>query len=494
MILLRSLGAFSSLGLLASARQVPQVDGIYGGVPTTSASKVPTPAFKEAIAQVSGSPVAGTLRFIENSGICETTPGIYQASGYADLAKNQSLWWWFFESRNNPATAPFSIWLNGGPGSSSMIGLFQENGPCRINEDEATVSLNPYSWNNNANMLFIDQPVGVGYSHGTLDVGTSVEAAEALWNMLQIFLSNPTFSHLAQNNFALWTESYGGHYGPTFAHYFLQQNEAIKNGTISGTILNLTNLGIGNGLTDPLHQYPQYAVYAKSNPYRQIVSDSVIERANNSLYESGGCLDQITSCYETGSTRTCSRAQSFCNDNILSPLAGNVDVYDVRASSDDPYPPDITNYLTNTTLMSIIGAESTWQETNLDVYSNFAATGDWMHDSAPDLAAVVNAGVRTVIYDGDADYICNYMGFEAMVNNLQTEFSSEFAAQSFTNYTVDGKSAGLFKNAGTFSYIRVFASGHEVPAYNNTAVGLAKGQAASQFFEQAMRGEPLCST
>ena len=80
------------------------------------------------------------------------------------------------------------------------------------------------------------------------------------------------------------------------------------------------------------------------------------------------------------------------------------------------------------------------------------------------------------------------------MNNLQTEFSSEFAAQSFTNYTVDGKSAGLFKNAGTFSYIRVFASGHEVPAYNNTAVGLAKGQAASQFFEQAMRGEPLCST
>ena len=60
----------SSLGLLASARQVPQVDGIYGGVPTTSSSKVPTPAFKEAIAQVSGSPIAGTLRFIENSGIC----------------------------------------------------------------------------------------------------------------------------------------------------------------------------------------------------------------------------------------------------------------------------------------------------------------------------------------------------------------------------------------------------------------------------------------
>ncbi|PAV19042.1 serine carboxypeptidase [Pyrrhoderma noxium] len=491
MTLLRSLTILSSLGLLASAGQIPKVDGVYGGVRTSTTESTPTPAFKEAVAQVSGTPVAGKLRFVENSGICETTSGVYQASGYADITDDQSLWFWYFDSRSNPSIAPFSIWLNGGPGSSSMIGLLQENGPCRINSDERTVSLNPYSWNNNANILYIDQPVGVGYSHGTLDVSGSLEAAEAVWKMLQIFLSDPTFSHLAQNNFALWTESYGGHYGPTFAHYFLQQNAAIQNGTISGTILNLTNLGIGNGLTDPLNQYPQYAIYAKTNPYRQIVSDSVIRRANNSLYESGGCLDQITSCYDTGSTSTCSRAQSFCNDNVLSPLAGDADVYDVR-TDDDSYPPDITNFLTNKTLMNIIGAESTWVESNDDVYSNFASTGDWMHNSAPDLAAVVDAGVRTVIYDGDADFICNYMGFEAMVNNLQTKFSSEYAAQSFDTYTVDGKPAGLFKNAGTFSYIRVFGAGHEVPAYDYT--GLAVGQAAAQFFEQAMRGEPLSST
>ncbi|EJD03357.1 serine carboxypeptidase [Fomitiporia mediterranea MF3/22] len=488
---LRSLAVVTGLALLTSARQIPTVDGVIGGVPTAT-STVGASRIVEDVVQVSGTPVPGKMRFITNSGVCETTKGVFQASGYADLTTNQSMWWWFFAARNNPESAPLAIWLNGGPGSSSMIGLFQENGPCRINTDEKTLSLNPFSWNNNANMLYIDQPIGVGYSHGDLEVSGAKQAAEAVWKMLQIFFSNPTFSSLAKRDFALWTESYGGHYGPAFAHYFLEQNDAIAAGAISGFTINLKTLGVGNGLTDPLNQYPQYMEYAASNPYEQTVSTSVITKANNSFYTKGGCQSLIEGCYNTASTSTCSQAQSVCNSNILSPLAGNRDVYDVRQPSDDPYPPALMPLLSSTSFMNSIGAESTWQESNGDVYDNFARTGDWMLNSAPDLAAVVDAGVRTVIYDGDADYICNFKGVEAMVDHLQTEFSTLYHQESFTNYTVAGHPAGLVKNAGTFSYIRVFGAGHEVPAYNFT--GLAIGQAAAQFFEQAMRGEPLTST
>ena len=108
--------------------------------------------------------------------------------------------------------------------------------------------------------------VGVGFSHGTLNVTGAKQAAEAVWNMLQIFFADPTFSKFAENEFAIWTESYvsspfliysscsfyfryGGHYGPAFASFFLSQNAAIKAGTVKGTILNLKTLGIGNGLT-----------------------------------------------------------------------------------------------------------------------------------------------------------------------------------------------------------------------------------------------------
>ena len=88
-----------------------------------------------------------------------------------------------------------------------MIALFQENGPCRITNDSSSVVPNPYSWNNEANMLFIDQPVGVGFSYGDEKVGTSQEAAADIWTFLQIFLSDARFAKYSYRKLAIWTES-----------------------------------------------------------------------------------------------------------------------------------------------------------------------------------------------------------------------------------------------------------------------------------------------
>ena len=65
------------------------------------------------------------LEYVTNSGICETTPNVKQYSGYLSVGENMNMWFWFFESRRNPETAPLIAWFNGGPGCSSMIGLFQ---------------------------------------------------------------------------------------------------------------------------------------------------------------------------------------------------------------------------------------------------------------------------------------------------------------------------------------------------------------------------------
>ncbi|GAB1517195.1 hypothetical protein RhiTH_000239 [Rhizoctonia solani] len=492
---------FSLVGLVpfisfALAGQFPEFDGVIGGVPKGPATKTTAFAAVEPESKVAAAiPTTitpGKLRYVENSGVCETTPGVYQASGYADLTSKQSIWFWFFAARKNPDTAPLSIWLNGGPGSSSMIGLFQEMGPCRMNSDESTVSLNPYAWNEYSNMLYIDQPVGVGYSYGETVVGTSKDAAIALWKMLQIWFADSKFSKYATRDFAIWTESYGGHYGPTIASYFLDQNAAIAAGTITGIKINLKVLSVGNGLTDPYSQYPGYVKYAMSNPYQPLVSTSTITSANNSLYQSGGCLSQIANCASTNSNSVCSSAQSYCNSRVLSPLGGNYDVYDVRVKNPDPYPYDPTSLLSSSSFRSKIGALKSWTTTNTQVYSNFATTGDWMRNSRPDLEKVINAGVRTLILAGDADYICNYIGFELMVDALQTKFTSEYKQQKWTNWTVAGNSAGQYKNAGTFSYLRVYQAGHEVPAYGNGK--LAVGQAALVYFTQAMQGKSVSST
>ena len=120
-------------------------------------------------------------------------------------------------------------------------------------------------------------------------------------------------------------------------------------------------------------------------------------------------------CNNGGSNAVCSAAQAFCNGQILEPLSGIWDRYYVPTANPDPYPPKLEPYLNDPAVTSRIGSQSTWAETNFGVYNQFATTGDWMRSSRPNLELVINAGVRTVIYDGDADYICNYMGVEAMV-------------------------------------------------------------------------------
>ncbi|KZO96806.1 serine carboxypeptidase [Calocera viscosa TUFC12733] len=486
-----------ALGALAS--QIPRINNVIGDVrdELLTAPRYTFAAPKTDYTTAGSSP----LRYVENSGVCETTPGVYQASGYADIAYNQSLFFWFFAARNDPYNAPLSIWMNGGPGSSSMLGLFQELGPCRVTTDGLNYTLNPYGWNDYSNMLFIDQPTTVGFSYGTADVGTAAEAAQGVWTLLQMFLSDSKFAHLQENQFAVWTESYGGHYGPAVAYHILQQNALIDAGMLSGIKLNFQTLGIGNGLTNPLVQYPQYLQYALSNAYTvPLVNTTVSNNASAMLYESGGCLDQISACYDStllnGSPNytACATAQQYCNRYVLSPLVGIYNDYDVRVVNPDPYPPDLTTLLRNPALTSKIGVPSfiNWTETSYAVYDNFAATGDWMTNSAPYLEAVINAGIRTTLYDGDADYICNYKGFEAVAANLNTKFSSIYAATNFSSWTVDGNPAGMIKNAGTFSFVQVAGAGHEVPAYGNGP--LAEGQAALVFFTQTMKGLPLTST
>ena len=88
-----------------------------------------------------------TVRYKEvPEGICELTPGVKSFSGYVDVTPEQSVFWWFFEARNGaPEDAPLTVWINGGPGSSSMIGLFEEIGPCWVDAN-GELQYQEYAW------------------------------------------------------------------------------------------------------------------------------------------------------------------------------------------------------------------------------------------------------------------------------------------------------------------------------------------------------------
>lgn len=109
------------------------------------------------------SPNGSRIRYKEpgKEGICETTPGVNSYSGYIDIDDDVSVFFWFFESQRDPKNDPVTLWLNGGPGSDSLIGLFEELGPCTVTENMTTV-LRDHSWSQVSNLLFLSQPVGTG--------------------------------------------------------------------------------------------------------------------------------------------------------------------------------------------------------------------------------------------------------------------------------------------------------------------------------------------
>ena len=111
-------------------------------------------------------------------------PGAKQYSGYLDdEAGDKHLFYWFFESRNNPETDPVVLWLNGGPGCSSLTGLFLELGPSSIDEN-LKLHANPYSWNSNASVIFLDQPVNVGFSYSSGSVNNTIAASKDVFALL----------------------------------------------------------------------------------------------------------------------------------------------------------------------------------------------------------------------------------------------------------------------------------------------------------------------
>ncbi len=123
---------------------------------------------------------------------------------------------------------PLLLWLNGGPGASSQIGLFTENGPFVVSENEGkpSVTLNEHSWSKIGHLLVVDQPVGTGYSYAKND-SQLVTSDEQGASQFRGFLLNffQVFKHLKANPLYLTGESYCGKYHPFMAREILNHPE-----------------------------------------------------------------------------------------------------------------------------------------------------------------------------------------------------------------------------------------------------------------------------
>ena len=434
-----------------------------------------------------------------------------------------------------------------------MMGALQENGPCMINDDSNSTSLNPWSFNNEVNMLYIDQPNQVGFSwdiltNGTLDVTSGIinpddfshgvpeqnstfyvgtfpsqnpgntandtqNAAKALWHFAQTWFQE--FPEYKPNNDAIsiFTESYGGHYGPVFTTYFEEQNTAIANGSFKETgdayIIHLDTLGIFNGCIDLLSQEQSYPTIAYNNTYGiQAIDKKTYQTALDDWSQSKtGCLARILECqateaqgdpYNYGNNKSisdgCYQAIYICQgyvDTVYDKVSGR-NVYDFAAINPDPFPPNYyLGYLSQAYVQAALGVPVNFTSESNAPYFAFEETGDFARSTVnggylQDLAFILDSGIKLALIYGDRDYICNWLGGENVSLNVPYSQSEKFHDAGYANISTNASYiGGQVRQYGNFSFSRVFQSGHEVPAY--------QPETAYQIFSRAIFGTDIAT-
>ncbi|KAK7262258.1 hypothetical protein RJT34_29823 [Clitoria ternatea] len=378
-------------------------------------------------------------------------------AGYYSLphSKAARMFYFFFESRNSKDD-PVVVWLTGGPGCGSELALFYENGPFHITNNLSLV-WNNYGWDQASNILFVDQPTGTGFSYST-DAGDirndEVGISNDLYDFLQeFFKAHPEF---VKNDFYITGESYAGHYVPAIASRVNQGNKQKQ-----GIIINLKGFAIGNGLTNPGIQYPAYPDFALEN---KLISQSDY---NNIKLLIPDCEEAVKAC-DTQGGQSCADAYATCEDlfsDILG-IAEDINYYDIRKKCVGDLCYDFSNlekFLNLGNVKSALGVGKDLKFVSCSEVVYNAMRQDRMRNLEVGIPALLEDGIKLLVYAGEEDLICNWIGNSRWVNGVEWSGRKAFDASTKVDFLVDGVDAGDLNNFGPLSFLKVHGAGHMVP-------------------------------
>ncbi|EGO05428.1 hypothetical protein SERLA73DRAFT_69041 [Serpula lacrymans var. lacrymans S7.3] len=220
----------------------------------------------------------------------------------------------FFESRSSPSEDPLLLWLNGGPGCSFSTGLLFELGPCSVVDEGNNTTYNPHSWYQQANIIFLDQPIDVGFSYSTdgSQVTTSPEAAKDVYAFLELFRVMAGDS--CHTLLARYTKN--------------RELSALFDPNLKR--INLASVMVGNGLVDPRTQMPSVVEYACEGPYA-IYDDPFGSECTRLRISAAVCERLIEGCYRFESRLTCIPASVYCWNSVFGPVfSHDQNMYDAR--------------------------------------------------------------------------------------------------------------------------------------------------------------------
>lgn len=152
------------------------------------------------------------------------------------------------------------------------------------------------------------------------------------------------------------------------------------------------------------------------------------------------------------------------------------------------------DYLNLASVQAALGVNLNYTQSNADVAYAFQKTGDFVYPNfLTDLETVLNNSISVVLYYGDADYICNWFGGQALSLAVNYTHSTEFRAAGYEPFVLDGTEYGEVRQFGNFSFLRIYEAGHEVPFYQPEA-SLALFSRVLGNFDLATGGVALTGT
>ncbi|KAK9040122.1 hypothetical protein V6N11_015299 [Hibiscus sabdariffa] len=410
-------------------------------------------------------------------------------SGYVDVDynKHKSLFYYFVEAETDPASKPLVLWLNGGPGCSSLgVGAFSETGPFRPNGE--VLVRNYYSWNREANMLYLETPIGVGFSYATnsssyVAVDDQTTARDNLLFLRNWYKKFPDYRH---RDLYITGESYAGHYIPQLAQLMVEFNKKRN-------LFNLKGIALGNPVLEFTTDFNSRAEYFWSHG---LISDSTYKMftsvCNYSRYVSEYYRDSVSpSCSEVMSlvSQETSKfvdkydvTQDVCISSVFSQ---SMAINPQQSERIDVCVEDkIVNYLNRKDVQKalharLVGVRSwtvcssilDYQVLNLEI------------PTISIVGSLIKAGIPVLVYSGDQDSVIPLTGSRSLISRL----AKELGLETTVPYRVwfEGKQVGgwtqVYGNILSFATIR--GAAHEAP--------FSQPERSLMLFKSFLQGKPL---
>lgn len=415
-----------------------------------------------------------------------------QYSGYIEVNKKdgRALFYWLTEASHNSNSKPLVLWLNGGPGCSSVAyGASEEIGPFRLNKTGASLYLNPFTWNKLANLLFLESPAGVGFSYTNTssnlkDSGDKRTAEDSLAFLINWFARFPQYKH---RELFLTGESYAGHYVPQLAKKIYEYNKGM-----SKPFINLKGFMVGNAVMDNYYDNLGTVTYWWSHAmisdetYHNILRHCNFRMQDNSadcdnyinyaMNHDFGDIDQYSiytpPCNKSSGKKTFVRFKKSllrqisgydpCTENYAEKYYNRPDVQRALHANATkiPYP------WTGCSDVLI----RNWKDADFSVLPIYKEL-------------IANASLRIWVYSGDADSVVPVTATRYSLSRLRLPvktrwypwylnkqvggWTEEYKGLTFATVRGAGHEVPLFRPKSAFQLFKSFLSGKNLPAQSN---------------------------